>query len=109
MAELILWHLFYKFATLFYLCSEQLYIPVILYSKNGIAIIYLLNADILRIKKNVFFFIDRYSTLVGTMKKKFTTKRKWAAENGSAKDDDIYIEEVTSSEQRPKFRKPKDA
>lgn len=56
-----------------------------------------------------FFLLDRYSTLVGTMKKKFSTKRKWAAENGSAKDDDVYIEGVTIPEQRPKFRKPKDA
>ncbi len=50
---------------------------------------------------------------MGTMKKKFTTKRKFAAENvveinDDDNDDDVYIENYVSPKRRPKFKKPKD-
>lgn len=47
------------------------------------------------------------------MQRKFTKKRKWAASDNAALKDgdddaDVSVQEISSSERRPKFRKPKD-
>ncbi|GFR04893.1 m-phase phosphoprotein 6 [Trichonephila clavata] len=45
---------------------------------------------------------ERYSTLVSSMKKKFSTKRKWTAENGASDDDVISSDDEKNS----RYKKP---
>lgn len=53
---------------------------------------------------------ERYSTLVGTIKKKFTSKRKWAAENAADDDVIVYSCDAKKSKNKPlKFRRPPDS
>ncbi|KAG8175445.1 hypothetical protein JTE90_001816 [Oedothorax gibbosus] len=52
---------------------------------------------------------ERYTSLIGNMKKKFTTKRKWAAENVQNSDDEETSPRVNKSQRTDKplkFKKP---
>ncbi|GIY23782.1 uncharacterized protein CEXT_432971 [Caerostris extrusa] len=53
---------------------------------------------------------ERYSTLINTMQKKFTPKRKWVTQKDDDDDDEIYCSyDSTKKSNKLKFRKPNDS